>query len=364
MRASLLLIFFSFLVIGCTYDVVENTHSFTDNVNVSGNLSVGDILFCGSSSGCFSYLYGLNNVWLGNNTFLGDVVVSNAEIVDINKSLVVRNIDNSLHTNITGGATSETGSSFFYSDFDVQATNPSLRVTGTDANSAPNIQFINDVQNWRVGFFNAGSGDYFYIRDITNTKNPFIIENNAPSNSFYMNNAGRIGIGTNTPDANAQLHLKTTSASSTNQLMLSSSASQVAQSFYDDSDNDEWIIRFVRGSDKFDIRDATNGIDMISIIKNGDITMNGDSTGGRRTNLQIQAQSDQWLRLESEKDGEGARIIANRDLSIISNLNRNIDIQADNITMVGQFKVQASDNASIYMCLNITSNGDVGAYQC
>ena len=51
-------------------------------------------------------------------------------------------------------------------------------------------------QTWDI----AGNETNFFIRDVTNgSKLPFIIRSGAPSNSLFINNTGKVGIGTQTP---------------------------------------------------------------------------------------------------------------------------------------------------------------------
>ena len=58
------------------------------------------------------------------------------------------------------------------------------------------VQAVGAGQAWYSGQY--GSTNYI-IYDYTNGKTPFTIVPNAPSNSFYMNSSGLVGIGTATP---------------------------------------------------------------------------------------------------------------------------------------------------------------------
>jgi hypothetical protein len=57
------------------------------------------------------------------------------------------------------------------------------------------------ANDWRItaNDSSSGGGNYFSIDDVTNSKTPFKIEANAPSSSLYVDDGGRVGIGTATP---------------------------------------------------------------------------------------------------------------------------------------------------------------------
>jgi hypothetical protein len=58
-------------------------------------------------------------------------------------------------------------------------------------------------QTWDV----AGNETNFFIRDVTNgSQLPFRIKPGAPSNSIYINNSGKVGLGTTTPGAQLHVH--------------------------------------------------------------------------------------------------------------------------------------------------------------
>lgn len=60
------------------------------------------------------------------------------------------------------------------------------------------VSVRNQLQDW---YFGMKFNEDFFIRDQTAGTDPFIIENTAPSNVFYMTIAGEIGMYDQTPDA-------------------------------------------------------------------------------------------------------------------------------------------------------------------
>ena len=55
--------------------------------------------------------------------------------------------------------------------------------------------------DWRIRINDSanGGGNYFAVEDASGGKTPFLIEAGAPTNSLYVEDGGRIGIGTSTP---------------------------------------------------------------------------------------------------------------------------------------------------------------------
>ncbi|MEK6258190.1 MAG: tail fiber domain-containing protein [Planctomycetota bacterium] len=61
------------------------------------------------------------------------------------------------------------------------------------------------AQTWDIG----GNDDNFFIRDATGgNKLPFLIKPGAPSNSLLISAVGNVGIGTDTPDGNSRMDLR------------------------------------------------------------------------------------------------------------------------------------------------------------
>ncbi len=103
------------------------------------------------------------------------------------------------------------------------------------------------ANDWRITINDSSNGgaSYFAIGDVTNATTPFKLEADAPSNSFFVDDYGRVGFGTATPVT--ELHSKD-SDTPTLRLEQDSSGGWTAQT-WDLAGNES----------NFFIRDATNG---------------------------------------------------------------------------------------------------------
>jgi hypothetical protein len=103
------------------------------------------------------------------------------------------------------------------------------------------------TNDWQITINDStnGGASYFSVEDVTNGTRPFTIEAGAPSHSLYVEDYGRVGLGTSTPAV--ELHIKD-SDTPTVRLEQDSSGGWVAQT-WDLAGNES----------NFFIRDATNG---------------------------------------------------------------------------------------------------------
>jgi hypothetical protein len=132
------------------------------------------------------------------------------------------------------------GESFGYDTIRLKENNLRIKFEDTSIGSFP-------TNDWQiiVNDSTSGGASYFSIEDVTNGTRPFTIEADAPSNSLYVEDYGRVGLGTSTPVV--ELHIKD-SDTPTVRLEQDSSGGWAPQT---------WDVAGHEGN--FFIRDATNG---------------------------------------------------------------------------------------------------------
>ena len=93
------------------------------------------------------------------------------------------------------------GESFGYDTLIFKEHNLRMYFNDTSTGSHP-------ANDWRITINDSTSGgaSYFAIDDVTGGRTPFKVEAGAPSNSLYVEDAGRIGLGTSVPYV--ELHIK------------------------------------------------------------------------------------------------------------------------------------------------------------
>jgi hypothetical protein len=94
------------------------------------------------------------------------------------------------------------GESFGFDTIRLKENN--LRIKADDTSTSASFP----KNDWQITFNETANGglEKFSIDDITGGRTPFTIEAGAPSNSLYVDDGGRIGLGTNTPVV--ELHVK------------------------------------------------------------------------------------------------------------------------------------------------------------
>jgi hypothetical protein len=123
----------------------------------------------------------------------------------------------------------------------------------------------------------SGGANYFSIDDITGAKTPFKVTAGAPSNSFFMNSSGRIGLRTATPVLD--LHIRTGNTPSF-RLDQDSSSGFTAQTWDIAGNEANFFVRDVTGGSKLPFRIRPGApTSSIDIAANGDIGMGTSSPG-------------------------------------------------------------------------------------
>ncbi|MDQ1353343.1 MAG: hypothetical protein QG657_3649 [Acidobacteriota bacterium] len=215
------------------------------------------------------------------------------------------------------------------------------------------------ANDWRivVNDSTSGGGNYFAVEDTTEGSTPFKIEAGAPANALYVDDAGRIGIGTATPIYNVNI------------VYGDSPAVRLHQDTSYGWTEQKWDIS--GNESNFFIRDGTNGSKLPFRIEpntpTNTITMKSTGYVGIGT-WSPEAQ------FEIEKTGENAAVIFQRtdgatgkftarpsEVYLGSGSNHNVQMVANNVvvmTITPSVKVGISNTAPTHM-LDV---GGSGAY--
>jgi hypothetical protein len=156
------------------------------------------------------------------------------------------------------------GESFGFDTLRLKENN--LRIKADDTSNS--ASFPN--RDWQLTFNDSGNGglNKFSIDDVTGGRTPFTLEAGAPNHSLYVDDGGRIGVGTSTPVV--QIHNKNGNTP-TLRLEQDGTSGFTAQT-WDVAGNEA----------NFFIRDATNGSALALRIQPGSGTSNAlyiESTG-------------------------------------------------------------------------------------
>lgn len=173
---------------------------------------------------------------LGGSTAFADSVVLDDQIV-VGKSCIGQDCIN--------------GEAFGFETLKLKENNTRLKFDDTSASASF------PARDWQITANESDNGglEKFSIEDITAGRTPFTIEGNAPANSLYVDDGGRVGFGTSAPAV--ELHVKD-GDSPTLRLEQDTSSGFGAQT---------WDL--VGNEANFFIRDLTNGSKLVLKIKPG-----------------------------------------------------------------------------------------------
>jgi hypothetical protein len=190
------------------------------------------------------------------------------------------------------------GESFGFDTIRIKENN--LRIRAVDTSSTASFP----SRDWQITFNDSSNGgaNKFSIDDIDGGRTPFTIEAGAPSHSLYVDDGGRLGLGTSTPVVD--VHVK---SGNTPTLRLEQDGSSgFAPQTWDLAGNET----------NFFIRDASNGSTLPFRIRPGaptsaiDIAANGDvgiGTSSPAARLEIKTSgSDQAHLLIKDDSSAGA----------------------------------------------------------
>ncbi len=196
------------------------------------------------------------------------------------------------------------GESFGFDTIRLKENN--LRIRFVDTSSTSSFP----SRDWQITVNDSANGglNKFSIDDIDGGRTPFTIEGNAPSHSLYVDDGGRLGLGTSTPVVD--VHIKT---GNTPTLRLEQDGSSgFTPQTWDVAGNEA----------NFFIRDATNGSTLPFRIRPGapsssiDIANDGDvgvGTDSPEAKLHVKTTASGWqygLKVESTSgSGVGFSVI-------------------------------------------------------
>lgn len=198
------------------------------------------------------------------------------------------------------------GESFGFDTIRLKENN--LRIKFQDTSSSANFP----SRDWQITINDSANGgaNKFSIDDIDGGRTPFTIEAGAPSNSLFVDDGGRLGLGTSTPVADVH-----TKSGNTPTLRLEQDGSSgFTPQTWDVAGNEA----------NFFIRDVTNGSTLPLRIRPGaptsaiDIAAGGDvgiGTGSPQEQLHVRG-TDGGTRLLVE---EASSVQASRDLLVLQN---------------------------------------------
>lgn len=156
--------------------------------------------------------------------------------------------------------------------------------------------------NWQLTANDSASGglNKFSIEDTTNAKVPFTVLANAPSNSFFMDGQGRIGLGTSTPILNLHINRSDTPAVRFEQ---NNSGGFSAQTWDVAGNEANFFVRDLTGGSRLPFRIRPGApTSSIDISATGNV---GIGTPSPTQALQVTRSGDVAVRLESTAASPG-----------------------------------------------------------
>ena len=208
-------------------------------------------------------------------------------------------------------------------------TNPAIRAEDTSVG-------ISSSNDWQITF-NPGATNQFSIEDITGGTTPFTLEAGAPNNSLFVDDSGKVGMGTSTPIA--KLHLLASAGGPTPRMMFENPD-------VTDTANQKWFFDIKDNTGDFRISRLGSGVQEMNLTPSGDLKIpgkfiSGSSFGGGAPQFVL-------------KDGYGAQrgtVITVNDDS--TSFVENNDLQVTNRSVLTALDVQKADTTTVTVGLSV-----------
>ena len=235
------------------------------------------------------------------------------------------------------------GESFGFDTLRLKENN--LRIRAVDTSSTSSFP----TRDWQITFNDSSNGglNKFSIDDIDGGRTPFTIEGNAPSHALYVDDGGRLGLGTSTPVVDA--HVK---SGNTPTLRLEQDGSSgFTPQTWDVAGNEAG----------FFIRDATNGSTLpfriipsapssaLVIDADGDI---GIGTGGTTAAAPLEVKASSGDVIAALFRGDGTKVV---DLKSTNNGAVQYRLQSDS----GNRRIVALNAASAAEAQIVMDNSEI-----
>ncbi|MCP4903303.1 MAG: tail fiber domain-containing protein [bacterium] len=221
------------------------------------------------------------------------------------------------------------GELFGYDTFKLKENNLRLYFEDTSAGSFPS-------GDWRIRINDTTSGgaSYFAIEDGTNGRTPFRIETGAPTHSLYVEDYGRVGLGTSIPYV--ELHI-VDGDTPTVRLDQDGSSGWTAQSWDIAGNETNFFVRDVTNGSKLVFRIRPNApTDSIYIDSDGDIgfgtaspdyDLDIDNGTTAAANFVVRGQSGSMILQDQDSGGGAAQHLVNAGLWRLRGLNASLSSQ-------------------------------------
>jgi len=139
------------------------------------------------------------------------------------------------------------GESFGFDTIRLKENNTRIKFDDTSTSTG----FPNNDWQLTANDSNSGGANKFSIDDITNSKTPFTVTGNSPTNSLFIASSGKIGFGNNNPGLN--LHITATDTPAIRQEQTSGGGF-TAQTWDIGANEANWFVRDLTGGSRLPLR--------------------------------------------------------------------------------------------------------------